>query len=426
MKHPIQLKVLDKRIGTQVSLPGYATTGSAGMDLYAALQEPLTLQPGQTELIPTGIAINIANPQICATILPRSGLGHKNGIVLGNLVGLIDSDYQGELKVSAWNRSNTPYTIEPLARIAQLLFLPVLQVGFVEVETFEVSERGEGGFGHTGVLVHQGKPIAAQQEIEQITQELAEALPMFQRGEQPEVIHVDELPYYKVDDAMNLEFITDPVIPNRSFTELVYSLSALEQPGYPGWHIWIPQPMGPATMVGQWFGLTFSDACRAWGASLVDDVWGHFSTEQLSFGGRKLCRSTVEADCWQRGMSSSVRTYQKPTTIEDITLVDGGVRIDLSDGSPIFAPLEDTPEQEHSQGDGVKMWSVWTEGYAVTGNNAGATLHGQFEGVTFKDACLAWVNTLEPEDRELYKPETNSLWGCRLFDNEADARKSFG
>lgn len=146
----IQLKVLDKRIGTEIPLPEHATKGSAGMDLRACIDDPFTLQPGDTELIPTGIAIHISDPSLAATILPRSGLGHKHGIVLGNLVGLIDSDYQGQLYVSCWNRGDTAFTIEVGDRIAQLVFLPVVQVDFEEVDEFDDSDRGAGGFGHSG------------------------------------------------------------------------------------------------------------------------------------------------------------------------------------------------------------------------------------------------------------------------------------
>jgi dUTP pyrophosphatase len=146
----IQLKILDKRIGTQIPLPEHATTGSAGMDLRACIDQTLTLKPGDTQLIPTGIAMHISDPGLCATILPRSGLGHKHGIVLGNLVGLIDSDYQGQLFVSCWNRSKDSFNIEPGDRIAQLVFLPVVRVDWEQVEDFESSDRGAGGFGHSG------------------------------------------------------------------------------------------------------------------------------------------------------------------------------------------------------------------------------------------------------------------------------------
>lgn len=148
--HTLQAKVLDPRLGQQWPLPHYATEGSAGLDLRALLQEPLTLQPGQTELLPTGLAIHIADPGLAAMILPRSGMGHKHGIVLGNLVGLIDSDYQGELMVSCWNRSQTAFTIEPGERIAQLILVPVLQASLQIVSQFDDSQRGAGGFGHTG------------------------------------------------------------------------------------------------------------------------------------------------------------------------------------------------------------------------------------------------------------------------------------
>jgi dUTP pyrophosphatase len=146
----IQLKVLDKRIGEAFPLPSYATQGSAGLDLRVCLDAPLTLEPSQTVLLPTGLAIHIEDPQLAAVILPRSGLGHKNGIVLGNLVGLIDSDYQGELKISCWNRSNDSFVINPGDRIAQLVFVPVVQVLFETVDDFMTSERNTGGFGSSG------------------------------------------------------------------------------------------------------------------------------------------------------------------------------------------------------------------------------------------------------------------------------------
>ncbi|MCS7101696.1 MAG: dUTP diphosphatase [Burkholderiaceae bacterium] len=144
----IALRILDARL--REHLPQYATPGAAGLDLRAAIHAPLTLEAGSAHLVPTGIAIHIGNPGFAALVLPRSGLGHRHGLVLGNLVGLIDSDYQGELMVSAWNRSAEPYVIEPLARIAQLVVVPVVQVGFQVVESFEASARGSGGFGSTG------------------------------------------------------------------------------------------------------------------------------------------------------------------------------------------------------------------------------------------------------------------------------------
>lgn len=150
MKTPIEVKILDPRIGQQFPLPAYATPGSAGMDLRAMLEADITLAPGETQLIPTGIAIHVADPSLAAVILPRSGLGHKNGIVLGNLVGLIDSDYQGPLMVSCWNRSDTPFTLTIGERLAQLVFMPVVQAQFTLVDEFERSDRGEGGFGHSG------------------------------------------------------------------------------------------------------------------------------------------------------------------------------------------------------------------------------------------------------------------------------------
>lgn len=144
----IAVKILDPRMKDQ--LPAYATPGSAGLDLRACIDAPLVIEPGQTHLVPTGLAIHIADPGYAAMILPRSGMGHKHGIVLGNLVGLIDSDYQGQLMVSTWNRGNAAFTLNPMERLAQLVIVPVLQVGFDVVESFEDSTRGVGGFGSTG------------------------------------------------------------------------------------------------------------------------------------------------------------------------------------------------------------------------------------------------------------------------------------
>lgn len=146
----IQLKLLDPRLGKTIPQPQYATAGSAGLDLRACVEETMILAPGETQLIPTGMAIHIDDPNLAAVILPRSGLGHKHGIVLGNLVGLIDSDYQGQLFVSCWNRSDTPFEIVVGERIAQMVMVPVVQVAFEQVEAFTSSERGTGGFGHTG------------------------------------------------------------------------------------------------------------------------------------------------------------------------------------------------------------------------------------------------------------------------------------
>ena len=146
----IKLKILDPRLGRDFPLPEYATPGSAGLDLRACLDGPLLLAPGQTELVPTGLAIHIDDPGLAAVLLPRSGLGHKHGIVLGNLVGLIDSDYQGQVFVSAWNRSAQPFTVEPGERIAQMVIVPVVRARFEVVEDFSASERGAGGFGHSG------------------------------------------------------------------------------------------------------------------------------------------------------------------------------------------------------------------------------------------------------------------------------------
>lgn len=146
----LQVRILDPRLGREWPLPAYATAGSAGLDLRAMLEEPVELAPGATLLIPTGMAIHLDDPGLAAVILPRSGLGHKNGIVLGNLVGLIDSDYQGQLMVSCWNRSAAAFTLQPGDRIAQLVIVPVLQVQLQVVEAFSDSSRGGGGFGHTG------------------------------------------------------------------------------------------------------------------------------------------------------------------------------------------------------------------------------------------------------------------------------------
>ena len=146
----IDLKILDSRLGDSIPLPHYATDGSAGLDMRAVIDETVTVAPGETVLVPTGLAIHVADSGLAAVLLPRSGLGHKHGLVLGNLTGLIDSDYQGQVFISCWNRSSTPYDIEPGERVAQMVFVPVEQVRFNVVESFEDSERGAGGFGHTG------------------------------------------------------------------------------------------------------------------------------------------------------------------------------------------------------------------------------------------------------------------------------------
>jgi dUTP pyrophosphatase len=148
MSLQVELKILDSRLNE--NMPAYATTGSAGLDLRACISEAITINPGETQLIPTGMAIHLANPSYAAMILPRSGLGHKHGIVLGNLVGLIDSDYQGQLFVSCWNRSQEAFVMNPMERMAQLVIVPVVQASFTLVEDFNASERGEGGFGSTG------------------------------------------------------------------------------------------------------------------------------------------------------------------------------------------------------------------------------------------------------------------------------------
>ncbi len=150
MLHPLQVKRLDPRLGGEFPLPTYATSGSAGLDLRAMLKAPLTLDPGATRLIPTGLAIYIADPKVAGLIVPRSGLGHRHGIVLGNLVGLIDSDYQGELLISCWNRSTQPFTLEIGERLAQLVLVPVLQASLQLVDEFTATQRAQGGFGHSG------------------------------------------------------------------------------------------------------------------------------------------------------------------------------------------------------------------------------------------------------------------------------------
>jgi dUTP pyrophosphatase len=152
MQHRLQVKILDPRLGSEFPLPHYATAGAAGLDLRAMLPGPLHLEPGAAELIPTGLAIHIAEPELAAMILPRSGLGHRHGIVLGNLVGLIDSDYQGPLMMSCWNRGSAPFVVEVGERIAQLVLVPVVHAALDIVERFEDSARGEGGFGHSGRL----------------------------------------------------------------------------------------------------------------------------------------------------------------------------------------------------------------------------------------------------------------------------------
>jgi len=148
--HHLKVRILDPRIGESIPLPAYATHGSAGLDLRACLDEPLLLEPGQAHLVPTGIAIHLDDPGLAAVLLPRSGLGHKHGVVLGNLVGLIDSDYQGQVMVSIWNRSAHPYTVQPGERIAQMVIVPVVQAALEIVESFEESARGAGGFGSSG------------------------------------------------------------------------------------------------------------------------------------------------------------------------------------------------------------------------------------------------------------------------------------
>ena len=147
---PLKVRVLDARLGNEFPLPTYATAGSAGLDLRAMVEAPLVIEPGATQLLPTGLSIWIEDPGLAAVILPRSGLGHKHGIVLGNLVGLIDSDYQGPLMVSCWNRGSVPFTVAPGERIAQLVVVPVVQVGLEVVTEFTATDRGAGGFGHTG------------------------------------------------------------------------------------------------------------------------------------------------------------------------------------------------------------------------------------------------------------------------------------
>ena len=146
----IELKILDPRVGESIPLPHYATDGSAGMDMRACIDEPITVAPGETVLVPTGLAIHVADPSLAAVLLPRSGLGHKHGLVLGNLTGLIDSDYQGQVFISCWNRSAASYEVQPAERIAQMVFVPVEQVELKVVEEFDASERGVGGFGHSG------------------------------------------------------------------------------------------------------------------------------------------------------------------------------------------------------------------------------------------------------------------------------------
>ena len=150
MHHTLEIRILDPRFGTEWPLPEYVTAASAGLDLRAALDDALVLEPGDTALVPSGLAMHLGDPGLCAVVLPRSGLGHKHGIVLGNLVGLIDSDYQGPLMVSCWNRGAEPFVLKPMERLAQLIVVPVVQASFRQVESFESSDRGSGGFGSTG------------------------------------------------------------------------------------------------------------------------------------------------------------------------------------------------------------------------------------------------------------------------------------
>ena len=149
-RRPLKVRILDARIGKEFPLPQYATAGSAGLDLRACIDQPLLLEPGKAELLPTGLSIYVEDPGLAAVILPRSGLGHKHGVVLGNLVGLIDSDYQGPLMVSVWNRGREPYTVQPGERIAQLIVVPVVQMELEVVQDFAATSRGAGGFGHSG------------------------------------------------------------------------------------------------------------------------------------------------------------------------------------------------------------------------------------------------------------------------------------
>ncbi len=151
MQKTLQVKILNPKIGREIPLPHYATTGSAGMDLRVCIDHSFSINPGESTLLPTGLAIYIADPKLAAMILPRSGLGHRHGIILGNSVGLIDSDYQGELKISCWNRSQESFIIEPGMRVAQLVLVPIVQAGMEVVDTFDASVRGEGGFGHSGI-----------------------------------------------------------------------------------------------------------------------------------------------------------------------------------------------------------------------------------------------------------------------------------
>jgi dUTP pyrophosphatase len=152
MKRSIELKIMDPRVGDSIPLPHYATDGSAGLDMRACIDDAITIAPGETVLIPTGLAIHIGDAALAAVLLPRSGLGHKHGLVLGNLTGLIDSDYQGQVFISCWNRGSASYSIQPAERIAQMVFVPVEQVEFSVVEEFDDSERGSGGFGHSGAV----------------------------------------------------------------------------------------------------------------------------------------------------------------------------------------------------------------------------------------------------------------------------------
>ena len=287
----VQLKVLDPRIGKEVPMPQYGTAGSAGMDMMAAIAEPLTIMPGEAVLIDTGLSIFVQDPNYAAILLPRSGLGHKQGLVLGNLVGLIDSAYQGPLKVSLWNRSNEPREIKPFDRIAQLVLIPVMGVQFQVVDDFIATDRGAGGFGSTGVVTQQ----TPQQELAEIEGVLKEEL--LGRGQQPYITPIDDSGFV------------------------------------------------PAAGLAMEIAKNMTDL-------------------------------------------------------------------------PIPAIYDETSA--------LPSWNVWLEGFAATGNISRARFLGVHQAATFKEACAIAIRAFDDYNESCYSPERNTYWGCHFFDNEADARKSFG
>lgn len=463
----IQLKVLDDRL-RESGLPEYATSGSAGLDLCAMLDDAidsLVLLPGQTVLIKTGISIYIADPGLCATILPRSGLGHKHGIVLGNLVGLIDSDYQGPLMVSMWNRSDKPFTINQGDRIAQLVFLPVVQVSFVQMTDFVKSDRGEGGFGSTGVaIVGHSQPVG----IESID------------------------PRTAGDGCVRLTDGTEIVagqIDNNRMNQIIDQLelvsSVLRTPNARG--IWIGRLFGPAALIGIHIEDDQLAGCQEWSKILPEELKALYSPECNTFGGRPLFSTREEADKWQRGSctidpakDSSVSVHKNVTgytkydghseihqltqqLAEDLPSLKGVKRFqrqgavgsenangdhlslaeslgstDLADtivnpgkilpDSAIVTsritkyPRGEQPTHLHLDNSPFAVpespgtWDVWA--WNKDEPNEGdslPTFRGHFAGYSFAEACANWVATLPVELQANYDPENNTYFRFPLF-----------